>query len=76
VKGEPAVGGRAGDIPLLLRVAWWAVVACDAIFAASVIAAARLFHRPGLYLSLISPLLGVVLVLVAWWHTRGRHRRR
>lgn len=76
MRGEPAVGGRGGDIPLLLRVAWWAVVACDGFFAAGVIAAARRFHRPGLYLSLIGPLLGVALVLVAWWHTRGRRRRR
>jgi hypothetical protein len=76
VRAEPAPRAGAAAIPRCLRVSWWVLMVCDGIFAADVIAAARLFDRPLIYLSLIGPgFLGSTLALIAWWHTRGPGRR-
>jgi hypothetical protein len=66
----------AAAIPRSLRASWWALLVCDAVIAVDVIAAARLFARPAIYLSLIGPFyFGATLALIAWWHTRGPGRR-
>jgi hypothetical protein len=75
VSGAPAPRTGAAAIPLSLCVCWWVLAVCDAIIAADEIAAAWLFHRPAIYLSLIGPLyFGAMLALIAWWHTRGPGR--
>lgn len=72
-KSRQTAGGHA----LGLRVCWWVLVACDAVLVVDVIAAARLFDRPAIYLSLIGPLyFGGALGLIAWWHSGRRRRAR
>jgi hypothetical protein len=65
----PAARPAGATAPL--RLLLYALVGCNAVMAVAVIAAARLFSRPSLYLTATAPLLLVgVLGLTIWWETR------
>jgi hypothetical protein len=62
---------RRAAIPAVIRVLWWGLVIADAVMLAAAIGAVRLLG-PRLLVGLPGPLcLGLVLGLIAWWHTRG-----
>jgi hypothetical protein len=61
-----------GGIPAGLRWCWWGLVGCDAVLVWVWIAAAVLFRRPAIFLSLAGPLFfGAMLLFIGWWHARG-----
>jgi hypothetical protein len=68
---EAAGSPKGADIPAVIRVLWWCLVVSDAVLLAAAIAAVRVFG-PRLLVGLPGPLFfGLVLGLIAWWHTRG-----
>ncbi|HEV3078074.1 MAG TPA: hypothetical protein VHB47_26915 [Thermoanaerobaculia bacterium] len=70
----PAVGG-AGAIPVSLRIGWWVLLGCAGVMVAAVLGLAEQLGARLLVAGLPGPLcFGGMLLLVAWWHTRGPGR--
>jgi hypothetical protein len=65
----PASPPPSGGIPLSVRVLFWSLVACDLLYLGSVIGLARPLGLRLLVLGLTGPVfLGLMLVIVGWWH--------
>jgi hypothetical protein len=67
----PAVAPRSG-IPLVIRALFGCLVVADLLYLVGILGMARLYGLRLLAIGLPGPLyLGLVLGIVAWWHTRG-----